>query len=98
MLVYLTLLGVPMASLYTNDTGRNFIASAIPEVLSSVSIECLNRCDEPVQPALSLYTTSLLADKQSEPAPAPAVSPSNPTVPVTESLRHGEVVAIPIFP
>ena len=44
--------------------------------------------------------TSLFAERHSDPAPAPApgVRPSKPTVPVTEKVRQGEELAIPVRP
>ena len=60
-------------------------------------MSCLKNSDEDVHAPL-LVTTSLLSVRQSVAVPPDDPSPSIPTVPVTESLRHGVVVPTPRLP
>jgi len=81
------------------ETGRSLVNSDNPE--DSVSMSFLNLWLELVQSVPELAFISLVVGfmhTDFSPAPAVAVKPSNPTVPVTLKVRQGEVVPMPTEP
>src|SRR3989344_1459287 len=89
---------VDAVPLYTNETGFNCESSSSPKPPVSGAISCLKRSDEVRQVSLSVFfVTSLTDERQTAAAAAPVfvVRPLMLTVPTTESVRHGEVVATP---
>src|ERR1700736_4340082 len=78
------------------DDGISAATVDVPDT-SSVAISCLKSSEELVQAPL-FVTTCLFPSKQSVAVPPLPVSPSKPTVPDTERVLHGEVVAIPSLP
>ena len=58
----------------------------------------VSRKEERQASEAELYTTSLFAERQSDPAPVAPVSPTKLAVPETDSVLQGEVVLSPKFP